>query len=323
MKGETRQLKLSHAILLCALLLASLGFAHKSDAADEPRIKAPRFPLEPGKKPEQPINPKSYVEGADEPPLSDAERAEIPRLARDEGKWWTLLQIGWFYGSVSSTHAFTSPRAIPTFGSLRRTNHNLLNLAARYEARLPRLPVSLALDGAASYGTAEAGLPLAIDNITRFNAQNYRGAAGLRVHALPRRSIHDIRLGADVGLQYFTYATLTPDLTQVDADNRNTLHVTPKIEYRVAPSPNWNAEISGGYVIPLRTSGLGDVTVSDYQRIEGELSFLRYVETASAFGLGAVYAYEKATWSQTSPFELSDSVRTQDLSLNVFWRGDF
>jgi hypothetical protein len=189
MRAE-RGLSLSHAVLLSALLLACLGFTQLAKAADEPQLKPPSFPLEPGKKKPKPIDPKTYVEGADAPPLSEADRNLIPRLVRNEAQWWTLFQLGWFYGSTSASHAFSAPTAIPTYGSVRRTNHNLLNLAGLYEARAPRLPLSLALSGSFSYGTAEAGLPLAIENVTRFNSQNYRGALGLRGHLLKRRSPH-------------------------------------------------------------------------------------------------------------------------------------
>jgi hypothetical protein len=76
-------------------------------------------------------------------------------------------------------------------------------------------------------------------------------------------------------------------------------------------------------VIPLKTQGMGDVEATEFQRIEGEVNFVRYYRTAAAFGLGAEYSYEKATWAQTTPVVLSDTVRTQDLSLNLFWRLDF
>ncbi len=305
------------AAFIVGLTLA--GAAHAEPGAAPPRIRAPNYPLEPGRKAPQPIDEKSYVEGPDAPPPAPDDAVLLKRIPKD-GEWGVNFDLGWFLSSHTARHNFTGP----TVGTLtaRRTNSNALSLASSLRVRPPSFPVSLAVSVSATSGRAEASTAGDAIPLTRFNVQEFRGALGPRLHLLRRASSHDIRLGADVEGGITSYATLTAQQNQLDVDFRNFVLAVPKLEWVYSPRSNWSLELAGGYGFMMTAAGTGDVKATSFKRIQGELKAIRYLAGGHGIGFGGNYTDEKVTWEGTSPSVLKDEVLTRDLRLLLFWRKD-
>src|SRR5580700_10332814 len=114
--------------------------------ADEvPKIQPPSYPLEPGKKSEEPINPKTYVEGAKDAPIE--KEAMIARVKHAPDEWINDLQIGWFLPSVSADY-----NGLPGAGATHLSSTKSLALQSRMDLRMPSLPISFVLQAAFANG---------------------------------------------------------------------------------------------------------------------------------------------------------------------------
>ena len=286
----------------------------------QPRIKAPTFPNEPDKKPDLPINPETYVEAKTEPPT--VEETAIPKVGRDEQQWWNSFDLGWFYGSQTANHGFSTTVVSPLgMQTAKRTSVSLLSIQGRVNARPPLGFFSLIAQASAASGSSNATVS-SVPGATSFNANDIRAMAGLRVHFTKRESPLDLRIGADLCGALANYATLTTSQTAIDVDSRQIISWVPRAEIAY-DQPNWGVLASAGSGLLLSSGGTGDVRASNYQRLEFALTSVRYITPGNGIGIGAAYADESVTWVQTLPSVLSDRALTSDLRLSVFWRSDF
>ena len=293
--------------------------------ADEvPKIQPPSFPLEPGKKSEEPINTKTYVEGAKDAPVE--KEAMIARIKREPDEWIDDFQIGWFLPSVSADY-----NGLPGAGATHLSSTKSLALQSRLDLRMPSFPVSFVLQAAFANGgmqgkAANGGAIVA--GVTQFaivnaSASDFQGSAGFRIVPFPSDWRSELRIGVDAGTALQTDLTVTSDDTQLDTDFRRLILATPRIEYRYWPSQNWSLELDAGYPILMKSSGSGDVSAQGFQRAEGALTAIRYISPGNGIGLGAQYVYQKLSWLETTPVAYSADVTSNDLSLRLFWQIDF
>lgn len=300
--------------LLAAVAGPNPAFAEES----VPRLKPPRFPLEPGRKAPKPAAPETYVEGPEAPPseINTVVRAEETRV---QTRWRTNLQLGWIYSSQVSHHEFSTPSGglIP----VRRDSGTPLSLGGLLSLRPPSSPVSFGVRASGSFGSAEAVASSGGLSNVQFNTQEFQAALGPSLHLL-KPGIWDLRLSAEGAFRLATYATLTPSLTAIDSDNRSILSVVPGLGLGYEPHPNWGAQAFAGYGVGLSASGSSGVTGTDYRRLQVEVEAYRYIAAQSALGLGFVYENEKVNWTQSAPVVLADSVSSSGTRLSLFWKND-
>jgi hypothetical protein len=312
------------AVSLCGLPLHALAQEDEDPGVEQfdasaPRLFSPKFPLEPGKKPEQPIRPETYVAGAAAPPVAATAADDLPMARKGRGtRWQNSLQLGWFMANQSAKHQFSAS----TFADVRRTNSNALSLSGRLDLRPPSI-LSAVIAVETSMGRADVKVDRSAVPLTRIDVQDIRARAGARVRFTRAASDHALLAGADGAADFVSYTTLDSALAAIAVDSRRIFAVIPRLVYRYSPPSNWSVEVIGGYSLPVSSAGSGDVKASDYRRIEAAARAIRYLDPSNALGFGAFFADEKATWTRSAPSTLSDLVATQDLRVHVFWTHDF
>lgn len=307
-----------------------LLFALSASAQEAaPRIKGHRFPLEPRKQKERPVDPKTYVEAPEAPPKPAAAMDDLPmaRKGRSGSDWYSSVQFGWMYASQDSLHTFSGPSQV----EVRRVGSRPLSASLRWDLRPPVFPFSLVLGGFFSRGQESLSDVSQTLNRVNFTALELRGQAGLRLHMIPRRwfgGSHDLRLGADIEYASFEMATLYFDPAQdpatlMDIDSRQIISLIPRAEYHYAPKANWSATFGFGYGMPKLHSGSGGVSLESYRRLEGEVQVARYLSPLYALGVKAFLAKEKATWRLPGTTDLIDAAETESLRFTFFLKRDF
>jgi hypothetical protein len=304
----------SFSILISGALGMAVASGSAAYADDEarPALMAPSFPSEPDKKPAEPVNPKTYVEGPREAP-TDTSYVEIPRVRHGTDEWGSNLQLGWFYASQTQDYSFSPGESAHVVGSTG------LNLGVRYDLHFPSIPLSLVLRGSFTTGTVEARPSDPGLSVTRYTATLGEGFGGLRVHLLPRDSDFDLRVGADIGWMANTYAIL--DGNGLDDEIRDQILLLPCLELRINPG-NWTMGLGLRYGDLLSVSG-GATQTTEYRRMEGMLELSRYLSQGVALGIGAEYLNERASWIESSDSVSNSFSITQDLRLSVFVHWDY
>lgn len=285
-----------------------------------PRVRPPSFPLEPAKKPETRVDPKSYVEGATEAPEEPEEL--IPRYA-SESEWNNFFELGWSFAGRTGKKMFRT--ALGKSEVARSQTSNPLSFSGKLETRPPWwwMPVTVRVKATTTTGQAEVTPANETLSRTLFQDYDYRVGAGLRVHVLPRRWRFDFAVGADYAMAFFSQATMTQDQLALDVENVSMGLLSPYAMFRYSPNPNWSAETIFTYPLQQFVSATGDKDSSDFRRFEVEVSAVRYITTGNALGLGLKYMEETLLWKQTAPVALQDDSLLRDIRVNVFWRRDF
>ncbi len=293
--------------------------AYAAEAQGGPQMKDPVFPLEPHRKPSQPIQPETYIEGPSSPPPDDpASLAPIPRAHRDLNQWWHSLDFGWYLSNQNSTHSFTGASSL----KIKTSNANLLSLSISYEAVAPQtVPLSGVIRLYGSTGRSEGIDQSSSITRTEFNVQDFRALAGLRIHPFSRRIKSNLAFGVDFEFGYVSILTLTQALNNIDVASRQLMLLIPRLEYRYQPNQNWYIFSNLGMGLPLLFTGESDVVGRMTRRLESELGVVRYLAKGSALGASVGFNTDYMTWSRTS-LNLSDEVYSTELKLNLFWRCD-
>jgi hypothetical protein len=282
-------------------------------------FKEPVFLNEPNRKLPQPVQPETYVEGPDTPPVDDPSAvAPIPREHRDLNVWWHTLDFGWYFTSQNSTHSFTGASNL----RIKTSNANMLSVAISYEAIAPKVvPLSGHVKLFGTSGSSEGVDQSSTINRTNFSVQDFRAIGGISFHPLSRKVKSDLRLTADIEFGYVSIMTLTNALNNIDVNSRMLMFFVPRLEYRYHPNQNWSAFASVGMGLPMSLSGENGVTGTLTRRIESDLGVVRYLAKGSALGASVNFGADTITWVKPS-INLSDEVYTTELRLNLFWRCD-
>lgn len=313
------------AVLAAAWAAGAAPVARAADPSiTAPKLRSPKFPLEPSKKPALPEAPETYVAGATEPPadLTAQLVAPVAKSRSSAEETARTLKLGWFFASRTLDHSFLSNGgAFQGSFPVKTENGSPLGLQAELELWLGGLPWALTVRASGTTGNAQAVAAAPQLSAATVGEQELEGAIGVRWYGSERG-----RSGFSVGIEgsawLGTALTLSPDHTLIDSDQRQLFAIVPRVAYRVFPRgarESWTAELSAAAALGVASAGGGDVRAENYRRYTLGIECMRYLADASALGMGADYDSESLTWSRTAPSILSDPVSGHEIRLRLFW----
>jgi hypothetical protein len=280
------------------LLLALLCLPHFAVAAGP--FHAPKYPLEPGKRPVEVIDQDTYVEGATKPP-----EPVIPVLAPrpdNEVSGQSRFGMSLCYDSTSSDGEF-----VGTSSTKQLSRTSTLPLCAEVRAFLRPPHAFFGFRGQGSFGTGSAAMQVNDPTIPNADATvtEYRAQAEILGFLWSRRSgdsLYELSLSAGGAWISSSVAQLRLATLAASVDARQILAVPAGVSFRISPDPNWFAELTYRRFFWMSAkSGTGDAQARNVSHSQIELEASRLISPQWAILIGARYDWRSMHWVMTTP----------------------